>query len=137
MGISYSAELRFGIALPEDYVYEHYDPLGANLEADSEWQEYEYPSEALEAHIDRLAENANLCLVTVGYLYGDDTEQHILALANPVVKTGGRDDYNAVGFDPKHLDVGLPTEHQGGIEIAKKLDLDWTTAGWLLCWSVG
>jgi hypothetical protein len=137
MGISYSAELRFGIALPDDYFYEYYGPEGAGLEEESEWYEYEYPSEALEAHISRLAEGVNLCLVTVGYLFNDETERHILALKEPIVSTANSDDYYTAPFDPDTLDVGEPSSHLAAIAVAKKLDLDWTEAGWLLCWSVG
>lgn len=139
MGIRYSAELRFGVVFPEDYLYEHYDPIGACLETDSEWQEYEWPSEALEAHVERLAEGTNLCLVTAGYLYGDgddETGQYILGYTKPVVKTGGKGDYVYADFDPKRLDVGDPTAHPKAIEIAKTLGLDWTEAAWLLTWSV-
>lgn len=137
MGTNYSAELRFGVVFPEDYLYEHYSPLGANLEEDSEWQEYKYPSEALEAHIERLAEGTNLCLVTAGYLYGDETEQYILGYKEPIVETGGKGDYVYACFDPTKLDVGDPASHTEAIEIAKALDLDWTKAAWLLTWSVG
>lgn len=137
MGTTYSAELRFGVALPEDYLYEHYDPIGACLEEDSEWQSYEYPIEAMEAHVERLAEGTNLCLVTVGYLYGEETDRQILAYKEPTVETGGSGDYYTAPFNPKKLDVGDPAAHPEAIGIAHSLGLDWTKATWLLCWSVG
>jgi hypothetical protein len=137
MGATYSAELRFGIALPNDYLYEHYGPLGANLEEDSERQAYEYPLEAMEAHVERLTEGTNLSLVTVGYPYEDETARHILAYKEPTVKTGGSGDDYIAKFEPSKLNVGDPAAHPLAIKIAKTFGLDWTEATWLLCWSVG
>lgn len=137
MGQTFDASIRFGVVLPEEHVYEHYDTLGANLESDSEWTSYEEPEEALDAHVERLTKESNLELVTVGYFYGTETTRHILALEDPYcIETGYGDDYYCKAFDPKRLDAGNPNLHVGAIQIAKKLDLDWTTASWHLCWSV-
>lgn len=130
MGQSFDACIVFGVAFPEDYLYDNEEKLLENTE-------FEYPLEALEKVVDDLARGTNLELKTVGYWDGEDTTRTILAYAEPQIETGyGEGDYYTVGFDPKRLDVGVPTAHPEAMRIAEKLGLDWSTAGWLLCWSV-
>lgn len=134
----FSAGVYFGVLVDEDYLYEHYGDLGANLEQDSEWRQYEYPIEAFEAHVDRLSGGSNLHVVSVGH-YEDESAPHLLALKEPHAETGYSDDYWAAPFDPAtlHFLVGNPDMHSEAVRIAKALDLDWRHAGWQLCWSVG
>lgn len=134
MGAYNEAEIYFGIVLDEDFVYTHYDPLGANLEEDSEWQGYEYPDEALEAHFERLCEGTNLCVVRTGEHYGDDTTEWMLVFEEPKIVTTSSTGYG-VEFDPTKLDVGDPSEHLFAIHVAKQVGLDWLKAAWHLRWS--
>jgi hypothetical protein len=136
MGERFDAAIHFGVVVSDEYLYEHYDPLGASLEEDSEWRQYEYTSEAFEAHVDRLAVESNLHVVAIGH-YTDSEHPYMLALKEPIVETGYSDDYYAVRFDPLKLNVGLPNMHPEAVRIARALDLDWATAGWHLTWSVG
>lgn len=135
MGENFDGQIRFGVLVPEDHCYKNYDPMGANLEQDSEWQSYETAKEAFEAHAEQLTKESNLTLITVGHY---KFPRFALVLEAPyVVETGYSDDYWATKFDPKKLDAGDPRMHIDAIQIAKKLSLDWGLAAWLLTWSVG
>jgi len=136
MGAYNEAGIYFGIILDEEFVYTHYDPLGACLEEDSEWQGYEYPEEALEAHFDRLCEGTNLHVVCTGDAYSDEFTEHLLCLKEPAVSTSSSSGYGCE-FDPSVLDVGAPSEHLFAIHVAKQVGLDWMKAAWHLRWGRG
>jgi len=120
MGIYTTAVLRFGIVFPEDWEYQRY----GEPEEDESYEE-----------IEALCAETNLEYYRFGH-YEPELGCVALVLKQPKVESwSGMEVY--VRFNPFNLDVGQPTNHPEGIEIAEKLGGDWHEASWLLGWSQG